>query len=533
MKHRLIRRIRKGSAHFLRHGLFWVVAAILAFAAFVFVTCQSRDAYPKVGELIAKNSTVESNKFLLQKLAANRALFFVDSEPGAWRYREGIVDLLDYWSTTEDYQQIPDSLRHLVLILESDSLTVANAQSYMESWDFADFTQVSTTCSANFTTADLEFYWRLGNILHRINGINSRHDSTAQLSLTFLAANDSPTEDSYSHKGYRTDFVELGNLAAKRVCQYSQDNPGVRFLGLFKPQHLRRADYRKNIMAAADSSSHFLVALDSLWQNRESIAVVGCTGLDSWPLYDAELESPSTEYIITDPGASETINQEAAVASCRIDHLMVTSTDDELHLPIIAVPSVNVMKTFIRAMPRLSYASGESQQLYWPPIITYLDGVSGVTPQRVNIQDSRAIGETIHRWQTWADTASTDLVSDITTLQLWYRLLDKITDVQNIVARHYDEELMMLLPDAPRFDGRFGNPTKAERAAQLRVYLSRNRDDIVIRALINILWVGNGSEKTAALESLTRETGMRFSTPSEWSQWYRSGKKEQWQESHF
>jgi len=77
-------------------------------------------------------------------------------------------------------------------------------------------------------------------------------------------------------------------------------------------------------------------------------------------------------------------------------------------------------------------------------------------------------------------------------------------------------------------DVRFETPTKAERAAQLRGYLSRNRDKIVVRMLINVLWVGDPEEKRSALSALSRDTGMQFHTASEWSQWYRDGRPDEW-----
>lgn len=524
---------RKGDILPSRFRIFGVVTLLLVVAFTVFITCRSQNAYPKVHELIAKNSTGDINKFLAQQLAENRILFVADQERGVWQYRKAVVDLLDYWSTSVDTDPALDSLRNITLILQADSLHLVNAQSYMESWDFSDFTDIATAGAEKFATADLEFYWRLGNILHRITGHNRACEPARRLSLSFFAGEETLGTDSAYRHGCRFVPNEQGPIIAKRILDYAQENPATRFLGLYYPLHLKRTDLQRYGSIENNYSIRLLMSLDSLWPGSQKFAVVGNATPESWPGYRDDLSSAGEEYIITDLATAEIINQDAGLATCTFDFLIISKPDDKLHLPVVSTPSANVMRTFIRSLPRLSYAPTQIQQSIWPSVITYLDGVSGVTPQRVNIKDTRAIDETIRRWQHWADTARVDIVSEIVSLQLWNRLVDRIADAQNIVARHYDEELMLLLPDAPKFDGRFGSPTNGERAAQLRVYLSRNRDEIVTRALINILWVGDSAERTAALEALTRETGMRFSTPSEWSLWFRSGKKETWQESYF
>ncbi len=97
------------------------------------------------------------------------------------------------------------------------------------------------------------------------------------------------------------------------------------------------------------------------------------------------------------------------------------------------------------------------------------------------------------------------------------------------IAGQYDREIMSILPGAPAFDSRFGLPTGADRAGQLREYLRSNRDRIVLRMLINLLWVGSAEEKQSALSALVAETKENFSTPAEWSTWYRSGFKQSWE----
>ncbi len=264
--------------------------------------------------------------------------------------------------------------------------------------------------------------------------------------------------------------------------------------------------------------------LEEHWGEAVRLTTVSQADRYEWP-FSFLRGVPDCDFVLPFSSLENTAIKGELPPVLRFDRLVLRSRPPGLHLPISSVPSMHVAKAVVAWMPNLNDSTGLEQ---WPAMLTYLDAVSGATPLRVNVDDQTVIRESCIQWQKWADTAQANIVDDIVTLRIWTRLIDKIAGASNLVSRHYDETLMSILPGAPAFDARFETPTKAERAAQLRGYLTRNRDKIVVRMLINVLWVGSQDEKSDALSALSRDTGMRFNTAAEWSQWYRSGRPDEW-----
>ena len=457
------------------------------------------------------------NAQIARDLSRSDLLFIADQQEFPELSRLTIADFLDYWSEarTDRFDTVLRGLEKITLILNIDSLTLTHANTYMESWDYRDIAIASNLCDSTFTTADLEFYWRLGNVRHRLSAAKVRDAwwNNAVFELVPM-----PSHCGGDFQSHSTNAVSL----AVDLRDYRSSHPDERIIAFFDAPLLYRrlpAYYGKPLMATS-----MLRELESDSGQNAKYTTIAQSDRNHWP-FSFMRGIPECDFVLLSSSLENTAIYSELPPIFQFDLLVLRNCPPDLHLPISAIPSMNVAKAVVDWMPNLT---DTTQTETWSAMLTYLDAISGATPLRVNSHDRTAMREACIQWQKWSDTARVDVVEEISSLRIWTRLIDKIAGASNLVARHYDETLMSILPGAPALDVRFETPTKAERAAQLRGYLSRNRDKIVVRMLINVLWVGDPEEKRSALSALSRDTGMQFHTAAEWSQWYRDGRPDEW-----
>lgn len=444
-------------------------------------------------------------------------LFIADQREFADLSRQTVADFLDHWSSAQpgDFEERLRGLEKIALVLEIDSTELQRASEYMETWDYKDIAVTSHFQDTNFTTADLEFYWRIGNVRHRLTAAKVRDEWWKRVELEIV------TMPTILGKGAEVDSINSNRLA-QQLWSYRESHSDGKIIGFFDAPLLYRSlptYYGRPLF-----STSIVRELEKQRGQEVGLTTISQADRNEWPF--AFLRGvPDCDFILQQSSLEQTAIKNELPPELRFDRLILRNRPPDLHLPVSSVPSMHVAKVVIASMPNLDDSTGLA---LWPAMLTYLDAVSGATPLRVNVHDKAAIREATVQWQKWIDTTHTNVVEEISSLRIWTRLIDKIAGASNLVARHYDETLMSILPGAPEFDARFETPTKAERAAQLRGYVTRNRDKIVVRMLINVLWVGDQSEKSAALSALSRETGVRFNTAAEWSQWYRDGRPDDW-----
>lgn len=500
-----------------------VCFAVLAFllAATTFLACERFNNYPGVDELIAKYADNRVNEYLARQLIKNKVVFIADQQPGEWRCRRTIVDFLDHWSRQAINGSSNDSLGSIALILDADSAHVESIHRYIKSWDYAEFRNIHITCKSGFTTADIEFYWRLGNVQHRITDYNLRADSVTRLTFKIVAGKAPYTTLS----GQAVQAGEQNRLNAEFIAEYSRQHPDTRLLAFYNAEQLQRRFPSDDPDQSISADSSVITLLGEVWKQADTMVIIGAAPTDCWGWFYDELEAPGRYYVITDPLTAQIINRESELTVCKIDGLIMSEPDDQVHLPINRIPSANILDCLVSGLAHLDNVNDLQTQKDLSTVITYLEAVSGEPPQKVNVGDSLALRETMRRWQVWQNKAQASVVADIISLKLWIRLIDRLPDLENQQASALETAIMSILPGAPEFDGRFKMPTSTERADQLKSYVTRARRDIIIRTLVNILWVGTQEEKSAAIEALCQETDTNLGTAREWSEWFRAGKK--------
>ena len=510
--------------------------ALISGFLFLVISCGGSD---QTGELhystalcLESEATCDVNGFLASLLSQSTIVMIGDMEPGVWRHRDALVEFLDYWSEApeDSFATSFADLRDLTLVMELDSLQLERARAYMESWDFADLASSGIFCSEQFSSADLEFYLRLGNVLHRVARRNHDSEDTSRVNLTLLAGQPNSDRLKRSPEELGRYFVSERDLAvANRIAEYHETRPESRLLGFCNVEKLYRGRWRKDFAGQSDSTYCVASYLDSLWDGKANISTVDQANRSTWPFAFWEGQ-PECSFIVPCDKVLDALIIGEAAHMLLFDAVIVRYEDHyELHLPMKAIPSTHVARLMIAEMENFSDSASQGDESPWATLLTYLHAISGVAPQSVNDSSSTLRTSAIRSWQDWAAGPEPDIVAEVTSLRLWSRLIDSLEVAPAELFGPYDGEIMSILPEAPPFDNRFGAPSPADRAAQLREYLTDHRSRIVQRTLINLLWVGSELEKQNALAALVHETGLDYGTPSEWSRWFRSGGEELWE----
>ncbi len=158
---------------------------------------------------------------IARDLRESAMLFIADQSEFADLSRQTVVDFLDHWSTVQpgDFEDGLRGLEKIAVVLEIDSIALRRAGEYMETWDYEDIAVAAHMRDTNFTTADLEFFWRIGNIRHRLNAARVRDDWWNRVALEIIAM------PAVSGAGSEADSVESAR-SGRRTNQLSQIAPG-------------------------------------------------------------------------------------------------------------------------------------------------------------------------------------------------------------------------------------------------------------------------------------------------------------------
>ena len=95
--------------------------------------------------------------------------------------------------------------------------------------------------------------------------------------------------------------------------------------------------------------------------------------------------------------------------------------------------------------------------------------------------------------------------------------------IRAIDSSFYNEMLHEVIVNIPGADSVLGyrSPMHLPLDSTAREFVRAHHRDLVEYFLINLLWIGTPDEKTSARAELTTFTGNSYSTPEEWSEWWR------------
>jgi len=507
---------KKTSVKWRRVDLCIALFLLIAFMA----GCGSSDISRDIPTVVRDRHSTDINRSLFDKLNSSRVLLVADNAHGQWQPRQTIIDLLEYWFR----MSIPDSTfassgRKLALVLEVDSLYLARALKYGGTGDPRDILTVELMCPGVFTTADMEFFCRLGSLLRRIESYNSSLTTDQHIVLTLIPGETSIDQNDWSFDK-RTDYFlhDRDSLISNRIVHFAENHRDYKILAFYGAAHLQRGVIDKYIDGKSEPGRFLADYLDNLADG--DICTVGQVTRDYWGGSRYLFLADGREYVLP-TGDSNSKIREMLAGPFNYDMVIVHPRAYNWGTPILEIPSINIADLAVAAMPDIMNTSNDYYRGYWPRLLNYLNAVSGKSPHRLNLADSASLEHEYESWKRWLATTRKNIVPDVESLRLWHRLIDSLAAATGPTAGRFEQEIISLLPHAPELDSSNEMPTPSERATELREYLVSDSINIVIDNLVGIAWVGNDLERRAAVESLIKITDSTFSDPVQWSSWRR------------
>ncbi|MDX9857932.1 MAG: hypothetical protein RBT76_09090 [candidate division Zixibacteria bacterium] len=484
--------------------------------------CSQSNESQRFKNYVQSHAVSSTEAYILDALTRNRVVLLGDNAHGQWQPRETVIDGLLYWFALASADSVVESSipRDLSLVLELDSLSVGRVEKYMVSGDPSDILTLPLICSGVFTTADLEFFDRLGQLRARVNAFNQKASDDRRISFAVLPGE--PTIDratwSFDKRSYYF-MHERDSLVARRI-ESLLSRPGAGHLLLFYGEaHLQKGKVTKRADDKEFQGLYLASYLDSALP--DSFMTIGQVTPDYWGVWRNDFATNTAAYALPISGVKEKVGAFVS-GPHRYDAVIVHNHRVISGTPILQIPSMNVTRLCVQALDSIVDPEDDFSRAYWPLLLPYLNAVSGQLPHRLDLNSKDALADEAKAWSSWLISAPHSVAPKVADLTMYTGILDRLSQATGPLAGRYDHQFTSLLPDSPALERGDNMPTPAERASQLRQFLHANSEEIVIHALIELLWVGSKEERDEA-ESLLRQcTGVDVGDRSAWSEWYRT-----------
>ncbi len=501
----------------------WGILRVVASLALVSMACELSDITNDLNFVVQVNRSTQVSTFLLDQMSSNDILLFADVAHGQWQPRETVIDFLEAWFQTATHE----SLRHqpvpnLAFVLEIDSLYLFNVLRYMDSGNPEDIIDIPLMGPGIFSTADLEFYWRLGDLRRRIVEYNSSHKQGEPVNLALIAGESSMEVENWSFdQGTQYHLHSRDQEIAQRIVSLSTAHQNFKIVAFYGSAHLQRGLATKHARGQTAEGLYLVSYLDSLIEGN--VVTIGQVTPPYWGKYEALFSFEGGDYII-ELNHSDRDLRRILKGPIGYDVAIVHDRTYLSSVPLLAIPSMNIARLAIEGMPGITNTSNDFYRAYWPSLIRYLNGISGNSPHRIDIMDSTALKQEFLEWNEWLSGAPESIVSSVESLRLWQKLIDSLNNANGSKAAEIETIVSTFLPNAPLLWREEGWPSPSERASELRTYLIAEQDNIVRDNLISLLWVGNSQERREAQDALQRITDTTFATVAQWAEWHRQAK---------
>ncbi len=481
--------------------------------------CSSFNPDEQIPTILSERRTTDVDNAVVDQLDRNRIVMLADQGHFHWAFKQGVIDVLDAWfdRVTTD-STAASRLRSLTLVLEADSSKIEKVYRYMGSGRFADIFEVGMLASQDERLSHLEFYWRLGKLMRRIDDFNAAHPGPEQILLTLFGAEPEIDIAQWSfEKKDRYFLYQRDSLVANNVQRYIEDHPGDPILAFYGSAHLQRGIVTKRTETDSVQGRFLAAYLDEKYPGQ--VLTVGQVTPAYWSVKGNMFGFGDTAYAVVTHD-SDTRIQDFLAGPLKFDMVIVRSDYGELAPAVANIPSLNMVRLAIPILPAIIDPSNEYYTMDWKGLLVYFDAVTGAMPHRVNLTDAASLRNESRLWREWSTQGDSNIVPDLVTLRLYTRLCDTLA-IAGRAAPVITWEVKRLLPDAPGPMSGDRVSTPAAYADEIRDYITANRDDLITNALIGILWVGNDAERASARKALVDMTGETYADPADWSAWWR------------
>jgi hypothetical protein len=508
--------------------------AVLLSALLLFVSCAKKDPAKEITDILNAHANVSVNKFILDKFKDYRIIMIADAGHSEGIYLRTISSFLNGWFDAAINNGTP--VRNLVLIREDDSLHIQDIKKYMISHDYRDLIGNRPLDYYSWmSTADLEFYWTLGDLAKRIDQANAKG---ANVKLDILGPEMVPNLDDWSIAKRDEWFVNSRDtISSNAVIRYLKANPDTKALIFYGSAHIAKSKVRKPVNAG--SSEGFYMAHYLYQEFGDQFFEIDQYGpsLREGPIVTGPLVTPGSPYILEQKYYNEitSLQNTPCPGPRSVDATIMIIGEVE---PIVSWPFIKSKNLGWLALEEIKTLIQQNKLFHLNMGVeaaSYLSMLTGDMRYIANRKDTTIIYECIATWERWLNDPDNDVVKEIVAeaparhlLTLMKSAGDKDTEVESELLftlstgllNTYDARMVPVLRKtiSAQYDNEVDWPSRFEYN-QLRLVKQSNR--IIVTDLVQLLWVGTDQEKQEAVAELQKRTGRALTTPPEWMKWWR------------
>ena len=466
--------------------------------------CSIGDKDKTLGEVVNERADFNVNGFLMAAVAQHRVVIVGDEGHGKGMDMRTIENYLRYWIDQIEAGQGGDSVpTHLVLVLEKDSSDVERALAYGNSLQLKDILSYGHFSSRIFSTASLDLYKCIGQIVKAVERINKNRDAADSVGFAVVGAEREIDISHWSHEQAENWYLtDRDSVVAANITHFLRAHPLYHALCYYGSAHLARELTDKVTESRSVKGYFFPHYLAEEFKGSKGVFTIRQFRPRSWGDFAGEIGRIGRPFGVIHSSLRGVIPK--AYTEFSGNDASITLFDQDAPMwPLQDIKSSAIVSFLVNHLDEIMVTGNEYYTEYWASAITYLEMVSAVRPARVNLHDLAALKEAEDRWRAWHDSAKIDLVSDIQTTRFWTRLIDSLRVSNGLVARRYDFLIQKALGVDIPIDTSHGLPTPKERADSLAAYLTENRDSLIISNLRVIAEFGSESERRRAGEILS------------------------------
>lgn len=485
--------------------------------------CSKQDTESELSDDIENHARFDLNDFVLEKLEQNRIVMVADAWHGRRLYLQSVIGILNYWldANISDAASRGPRCPELILVLESDSLQVKDVEKYGVSHDPTDVLDIRHMGSTKFTTAKMEFYYDLGEIQKRVHEYNQTCGDDRRIKLSLFGPEKHLDLSNWSSAKREQFFVhERDEYSSQRLAAHLEQHPESKALVFYGEAHLERARLAKGIESEPAEGYFLAHYLTQTFGDNGGVYVLGQiqVGLGGGSFADL-FAAPRMSY-----GLDNTVfpyeyhaNDSGITAK---DGWLVLFEQYAPSMPVYQIYSERLLRLVVHNLSEIADTANEFNRYYWGAVGAYLEMIpdsSSAKPYRLN---SPRPDETIKAWQQWADTTDVGYVASIVSLDLWNRMVDRLSEADPSEVPYYIQRLNYSLGAQNALEWGENIPPPQDVAEQYREHLRIWRKEIVVERLVHMLWACTDEEREDAVAVLKKETGQEFKTAKEWMVWW-------------
>ena len=512
--------------YFMRHKSFlsWrhLLFAVLVLTGGTDSSLAQSQRVADMTALIKQHAVWSPGEFILGKIKANRIVMVADAGHGDPLYSRTVINSVNDWISEwaqAGSNKSPEGLpSKLFLVLEMDSLQASGLRQYFGNGDPLQTLIPFSFVGYQFTTGVLEFYDGLRLIRHRVDAFNENRPSGAQIFFDIVGP-EKLIDPSEWTPAKRDSFFVYGRdeYSSSRIKDLLGKTPDAKALIYYGGAHLAPGKTQK-LEGKPQSMGYYMAHY--LKQDFDTSG-----GVYICEQFDAQGDSRYFDTGVLEIGKTFAIDGSVFRGAAVDPNAYVPWQGGAIfhfELPrktrrISMLYSENLVDYVLKNVDFYRNVSIEYSRWVLESWLFYLSSVAVVPSARLNYSDSAVVDSVIGAWKRWRKSTSLDMVGGIASLEYFKKYVDlmrKTADPESI----QNEKLLSALVG---FRVWFPTGTSQQvHADSMWSYINKYRRSIVVTNLVDLLWIASKSETEKAISILTKETGMNFKTPEEWTSWW-------------